>query len=215
VVIGPANSLPHYREPWIAWQQATLERTYEQLASGEIEPSFGEFWSGNCSVRREDVLAIGGFDGSLRFNEDVEIGYRLMQRGLRFRFEPAATGLHHASHSFASWSRTQRNYGLVDVEILRRMGEGGMYGTLAARWRCRHPLTRRVVRWSAGRHLRAAMAALLLRACIGLGTVSPMSRFSRLACAAFANLLYWDAVAESLGEGPAFFARLDRMGAQA
>lgn len=215
VVIGPASSLPFYREPWIAWQQATLERTYEQLARGELEPSFVEFWSGNSSARREDVLAIGGFDGSLRFNEDVEIGYRFLQRGLRFRFVPAARGLHHASHSFASWSRTHRSYGLLDVEILGRLGEGSLYQNLATSWQRRHPWTRRVVRWSAARRIRAAMAGLVLRACIGVGVLAPMSRFSRLACAAFANLLYWDAVAEALGDGPALFARLDGMSAAA
>jgi len=215
VVIGPANSLPYYREPWIAWQQATLERTYAQLTSGELEPTFLEFWSGNSSVRREDLLAIGCFDGSLRFNEDVEIGYRFMQHGLRFRFAPAATGLHHASHSFASWSRTHRNYGLVDVEILRRLGEGGLYDSLAASWRRRHPLTRRIVRWSAGGRLRGALASLALRACIRVGILAPMSRFSRLACAAFANLLYWDAVAEALGGDAKLFVRLDQRGAAA
>src|SRR2546428_8400351 len=77
VVMGPARSLPHYRQPWIAWQQVTLERAYDAMARGDLQPSFREFWAGNCSVARERVVAVGGFDQSLRCNEDVELGYRL------------------------------------------------------------------------------------------------------------------------------------------
>jgi hypothetical protein len=101
------------------------------------------------------------------------------------------------------------------VEILGRLGNGGLYRNLAASWRRRHPWTRRVVRWSAARRLRSAVTGLVLRVCIAIALLAPMSRFSRLACAAFANLLYWDAVAEALGDGPALFDRLDRMSATA
>ena len=36
MVMGPARSLPHYRQPWIAWQQVTLERAYD--AAGRFNP---------------------------------------------------------------------------------------------------------------------------------------------------------------------------------
>ena len=72
-----------------------------------------------------------------------------------------------------------------------------------------------MVRWPIVDALRGAVASLVLRACIGVGILAPMSRFSRFACAAFANLLYWGGVVDALGDGPALFARLDRIGAAA
>jgi glycosyltransferase involved in cell wall biosynthesis len=209
VVIGPALSLPHYRQPWIAWQQATLERAYDAMARGDIEPSFRQFWSGNCSVAREQVVAVGGFDPSLRFNEDVELGYRLMSRGLHFRFNASATGLHHSSRSFAGWSATHRAYGQLDVGLFRRLGEDAMYQLLAGDWSRRHPLTRWLVRRTVGRRGRLTIATGVLGVCVRVGTLVPMSRFSHAVCAALANMLYWDGVTQELGHGAALCATLE------
>jgi glycosyltransferase involved in cell wall biosynthesis len=44
------------------------------------------YWSTNISVRRDDYLAVGGFDESFTGwgTEDLELGYRLFRRGLPF-----------------------------------------------------------------------------------------------------------------------------------
>ena len=45
----------------------------------------------NSSIRRDTIVAMGGFDDSFfRALEDVELGRRLWKTGLRFRFCPAA-----------------------------------------------------------------------------------------------------------------------------
>ena len=209
VVMGPALSLPHYRQPWIAWQQATLERTYDAMVRGDLEPSFRQFWSGNCSVAREQVVAVGGFDPSLRVNEDVELGYRLMSRGLRFRFNAKATGLHYSSRSFAGWSATHRAYGQLHAGLFRRLGEDAMYRLLAREWSRRHRLTRWLVRRTVGRRGRLTIATGVLGTCVRLGALAPMSSLSHAMCAALANMLYWDGVAQELGRGAALCATLE------
>ena len=202
-VIGPTPSLTRYGEPWIAWQQATMERTYDAMARGVCEPSFREFWSGNCSVGREHVEAVGGFDVSLRAYEDVELGYRLMRHGLRFRFNAKATGLHYSSRSFDRWCETTRDYAPFSIRLFRRLGDERMRELLAGDWAARHRLTRWLVRQTVGRNGRVAAAATVLTLGIRLGSLAPMSRFSHAVCAAMANLFYWDGVAKELGCGDA------------
>ncbi len=211
VVLGPAVSLPYYRQPWIAWQQATFERAYRAMALGRIKPTFRHCWSGNCSAPRRDIVAVGGFDTRLPCNEDVELGQRLMECGLRFRFNPAAKGYHHSARSFEAWARTHSIYGRLDAEIFSRSGEAAMYRLLADGWRARHWLTRGLVRWAAAQPSRSAAARLALRCCIRMGTLAPMSAFSRAACAAFANLLYWHGVTTALDRDASLFNELEAM----
>jgi cellulose synthase/poly-beta-1,6-N-acetylglucosamine synthase-like glycosyltransferase len=208
-VIGPAVSLPRYRQPWIAWQQATFERKYRAMAQGWIEPTYQHFWSGNCSVPRWDIAAVGGFNECLRSGEDVELGCRLMRRGLRFRFNPAARGYHHSVRPLAVWMQGCSTQGRLEGQVLGQLGTAEMDKVLADEWQSRHQLTRSLVRWSTGQPARTAAAKLVLSGCIRLGTIAPKSAFSRAACAAMANLLYWDGLAQSLGGGRSLFSRLD------
>jgi len=52
------------------------------------------FMTCNLSVRRDIVLGAGNFDASFRVSEDSELGTRLMQRGLRVVYHPAAVAWH-------------------------------------------------------------------------------------------------------------------------
>jgi cellulose synthase/poly-beta-1,6-N-acetylglucosamine synthase-like glycosyltransferase len=208
-VIGPAASLPRYLQPWIVWQQATYEKVYRDIAEGRLRPSFQHFWSGNCSVRRQDAIAVGGYDEQLRFGEDVEFGRRLMERGLRFRFNPAARGYHYSSRSLDSWVRACCAQGKFGGKVLGRLGDVEMHRVLAEEWRSRHRLTRGLVRWGARRPARTAAAVLALRGCIRMGMLAPASAFSRAACAGMANLLYWDGMAEALGWDQSLFSSLE------
>ena len=58
---------------------------------------------GNASVARRHLLDAGGFDEAFRRAEDVELAYRLADRGLRFTFAQTPSSIHHAERSFDSW----------------------------------------------------------------------------------------------------------------
>jgi glycosyltransferase involved in cell wall biosynthesis len=208
-VIGPAPSLRRYVQPWIAWQQAAMERVYREMADGSLEPSFREFWTGNCSLPRSDAAALGGFDPSLRMYQDVELGYRLMCRGVRFRFCPGATGVHHNAHSFETWCCTQGEYGEFSVQLLRRLGEDSLLDLLARDWAGRCGLTRWLVRTTAGFPRRVALATTVLKAGIRTATFWPMSRFSYAVCSALANMLYWDRVIREWEGGKSLWRLLE------
>jgi GT2 family glycosyltransferase len=54
------------------------------------------FLTGNASVRKEDLLAVGGFDENFTGygHEDLELGYRLERSGVTICYEPRAVNYH-------------------------------------------------------------------------------------------------------------------------
>lgn len=119
-VIGPMLPDPQleWREPsWIAWEHLALQKEYTRLETGFWPAaSPNHFYTGNASVSRSHLLAAGGFDESFKRQEDVELAFRLMrQRGVRFKFEPKAVGIHRPQRTFESWLRVPYSYGALDV----------------------------------------------------------------------------------------------------
>jgi GT2 family glycosyltransferase len=87
----------------------------------------------NLAVRREALLAIGGFDPIyLRAGDDVDVCWRLQDRGGLIGFAPAALVWHHHRGSLNAYARQQVGY-----------GEGEAW--LAVRHR--HRFSRSGVRW--------------------------------------------------------------------
>ena len=66
------------------------------------------FWSGLGAIRREDFIAVGGFD--TRYNrpaiEDIELGLRLIETGRRIRLVPEAQATHEKDWTLAETWRT-------------------------------------------------------------------------------------------------------------
>lgn len=54
------------------------------------------FLTGNASVRRDDLMAVGGFDDQFTGygHEDLELGYRLEKSGVAIRYDPEAVNFH-------------------------------------------------------------------------------------------------------------------------
>jgi glycosyltransferase involved in cell wall biosynthesis len=200
VVMGPLASLPSYRQPWVAWEQAKLEAQYGAMARGDYAPTFRQFWTGNASVFKEHILAVGGFDSAFSRGEDVELGQRLDRRGLQFRFNPRAVGLHHAERSLESWSNAHTSYGRLEVQIFGRLGEDMLLQTLADNFSRLNPLSRWLVRGCVGRTLPLGAATAVLKSSLRLSERFP-GPFAKPACSVLANLLYWDASAKALGGG--------------
>lgn len=74
--------------------------------------------TGNVSFRREEYLAVGGFDTSLGRSEDRELGLRLQKAGARLYFAARARTFNRSDHTdFGVWMRRNYNYGVYDSRI--------------------------------------------------------------------------------------------------
>ncbi len=125
-VLGPMSPDPARRgkEPvWIAWEHEKLQEIYRALSPGG--EFYGQAWShhfysGNASVRKQWLLAVGGFDESYKRQEDVQLAERMEREcGVKFVFDPEADGLHRPMRTFSSWLRVPASYGEWDAERVR------------------------------------------------------------------------------------------------
>ncbi|MGI4787997.1 MAG: exopolysaccharide biosynthesis glycosyltransferase EpsD [Janthinobacterium lividum] len=125
VVIGPMlpdPALQWQEQPWIAWEHAMLEKQYTAWRTGEWTGCGPHhFYSGNASLRRSHLVAVGGFDEQFPRQEDVELAVRLeKQCGVHFVYEPNAPVTHRPQRRFASWLAVPYAYGELDVVRARR-----------------------------------------------------------------------------------------------
>lgn len=199
VVLGPLASLDHYEQPWVAWEQEKLEAQYAAMQRGDWAPTFRQFWTGNASVAKKHVEAAGGFDPSFLRAEDVELGRRLHELGLRFRFNPRARGLHHAERSLPAWEAMHRSYGALEVKIFGGLGEDQLVRVLAENFSRIHPATRWLVTHCANHERRRALASGALRTWLRLGAAAKAPIAAGKVCGALANLNYWQASLPELG----------------
>jgi len=70
--------------------------------------------------RTAAVRAVGGFDEALRFGEDVDLDWRLVEAGWRCRFEPEVVVEHEARPSLIGWVRQQFDYGTSAAPLAQR-----------------------------------------------------------------------------------------------
>jgi glycosyltransferase involved in cell wall biosynthesis len=199
VVMGPMGSIDHYDQPWVQWEQEKLEAQYAAMIRGDYAPTFRQFWTGNASLAREHLIATGGFDTKLARAEDIELGRRLHERGLEFRFNPHARGLHHAERSLESWVAMHRYYGELEVQIFGGLGEDELVSLLAGNWSRIHPMTRWLVQRCLNHPRRAKAAAQALHRWLKLSEGAGVALAASHVCGALANLTYWSASAEALG----------------
>lgn len=204
VVLGPMLTPPdHEMSPWVAYEQAMLDKQYDAMRSGQWEPTPRQFYTGNASVGRRHVVACGGFDETFTRAEDVELAYRLNTRGLRFLFDPEAVGLHYAERSYASWRRTAYLYGRNDVVFATERQQDWLLDAMRLEFAQHHRLIRWVARLTLDRPLRHRLLTgwceMIARAVSGRG--------ARAALSAVFNLTYYQGVADELGSVRWLFAR--------
>ena len=190
VVLGPLLSPDGFEmSPWVRWEQATLLSQYEAMLRGDYEPTARQFYTGNASVRRSHILAVGGFDESFRRAEDVELAYRLAGLGLGFVFKMQAVGMHYAERSFRSWLETPHAYGRNDVIFGRDRQQTWLLSAARREFEQRNMLVRALVRICAGRPIvtRSAIRVLRLLAALRLRSVRTDSSGTPIvACLIFA-----------------------------
>src|SRR5581483_11697142 len=108
--------------PWLEWEAITLEKQYRAIRQGAYAPTARQFYTANASVGTAPALAVGGFDETLGRAEDVELGHRLADAGLTFRFVPEAAVIHLPDRTFDAWLEVAYSYGRNAVRFERELG---------------------------------------------------------------------------------------------
>jgi len=209
VVIGPLLAPPGFKlAPWTRWESVMLDAQYAAMAAGRWEPTARQFYTGNASVRREHILAAGGFDPGFRRAEDVELAYRFHAMKLTFRFSPSAKGWHYADRPLGAWLAAARAYGEADVAMYRR-GRLMTLQSMASEYRWRKPALRRLARFCVGRSfIRAPVVASALLAARAADLVG-LKATAESAYSAVFNLTYWNGVSDALGGRPSFWSLIE------
>lgn len=204
VVIGPMlNPVGHPMSPWIEWEQTMLSKQYADMSVGRYKATARQFYTGNASVRREHLLAVGGFNTEFRRAEDVELAFRLDDHDLTFHFEPRAQGRHYAERSYIAWKSTAYEYGRNEMVFARDLGREWIFGFTRKGFYQHHLMTRRLVarciRSSAWRRRSVNVLEQVVR-------LDRWGRASRYALSGVYAVEFHQGVADELGSAEAFEA---------
>jgi GT2 family glycosyltransferase len=78
----------------------------------------------NFAIRKSVLEAVGGWDPIYRAaGDDVDVCWRLRERGLTIGFHPAALVWHHRRNSFRAYWRQQRGYGRAEALLEQKWPE--------------------------------------------------------------------------------------------
>jgi GT2 family glycosyltransferase len=78
----------------------------------------------NSSFRRDCLAAVGGYDPQFRVaGDDVDICWRLQERGWTIGFNPAAMVWHHRRNSVRTYWKQQQGYGKAEALLERKWPE--------------------------------------------------------------------------------------------
>lgn len=205
VVVGPLLSPENFdMAPWIRWEQEMLMKQYRALLAGVWQPTARQFYTGNASVRRSHILAAGGFDESFRRAEDVELAYRLADRGLGFVFNLEAVGRHFAERSFHSWLEMATAYGRNDVIFARDRNQKWLLPALESEFRERHVLIRSLVCSCRGRPRVTAAARRVMKLAADAATLMNAERIEQRAYSGLFNLQYYSGLHDELDDAQSF-----------
>jgi glycosyltransferase involved in cell wall biosynthesis len=209
VVIGPMLSPKDFRlSPWVNWEQVALEEQYHAMSSHRWKPTPRQFYTGNVSLERRNLITSGGFDVSFRRAEDVELAYRLSDLGLQFLFNPNAVGYHYAERSLKSWMDTPYMYGRNDVIFTHQKGQTWLLPLMLNEFQKRNFMIRLVVQACLGRPRATQFLIAMMKAAIGVGETLHAERLALWACSAIFNLRYYTGVADQLGGTKTFYQEL-------
>ena len=211
VVIGPMISPPDFSmSPWIRWEQAMLTKQYEALDRGDYEATERQFYTGNASVSRAELVALGGFDVAFRRAEDVEFAHRMGAAGLRFVFDAEAIGFHYAERSFESWLQIARDYGRNEVAFADRFGADAWFDRIHHEYRGRHPLVRAAVRVAVLRPVLGRSVEATVRTIALASARTGRDSFASLGLSGLYNVAYFRGMTDALGGPAALRARVVR-----
>jgi len=198
IVVGPMFPPTDWaRSTWVRWEERQLLKQYDAMDRGVYSCTPRQFYTGNASAPRALLLQSGGFDDRFKRAEDVELAFRLWAMGARFHFEPAASVLHYASRSFASWKSTPYQYGRYDVVMGREKGIN-TFELACHEFEGRHTLSQRLTRACVGRPWRPFATTALFVAAV-VSDLIGLENAASFALSAIFNVEYWQGAADELG----------------
>jgi GT2 family glycosyltransferase len=191
--------------PWVQWEQAMLMKQYDDIIKGRWEPTARQFYTGNTSLARRHILQAGGFVASFRRAEDVELAYRLANKGLRFLFNPKAIGYHYAERSFNSWIAIPYVYGRNDVIFTRDKGQNWLLPTIMYEFRGRNPIIKLLTRTCLDHKGLSSVIIMGLKQVALLGHQLKIAKIPRMAYSGIFNLRHYQGISDELGGRRRFF----------
>lgn len=102
----------------------------------------------NSSISREMMAEVGGFDERFRMREDLDLGIRLMERGVRMKYANDAIAYEYYDKTAADLLADARAFGVADALLARKHPEQMIEGHL--RWLENDPALKKTLRgWGA------------------------------------------------------------------
>lgn len=210
VVLGPLLTPEGFEmAPWVRWEQEMLMKGYRALLRGDWPASARQFYTGNASLRRTHIVAAGGFDEGFRRAEDVELAYRLANKGLDFVFNIQAAGMHFAERSFRAWLDAAHTYGRNDVIFARDRNQKWLLSAVRQEFQDRHFLIRSLVRLCRGRSRLTSIARPALKLAADAATLLRASDAERFAYSGLFNLQYYTGLFNELDDVHFLFKDLE------
>jgi glycosyltransferase involved in cell wall biosynthesis len=210
VVLGPMLSPEGFEmAPWVRWEQEMLMKQYRALLRGDWPATARQFYTGNASLRRSHILTAGGFDEGLRRGEDVELAYRLANKGLDFVFNMQAVGMHFAERSFGAWLDIACTYGRNDVIFARDRNQKWLLSAIRQEFRDRHFFIRSLVRTCRGRPWLTWVAKSALKRSANAANLLRAREIERFAYSGLFNLQYYNGLLNELGDVHFLFKDLE------
>jgi len=202
VVIGrlaPSDDPEADPPGWWRWLEWQFEKQYAEIESGERTLDGLSLYSGNFSLPSELFWSVGGFDESVRYCEDSELGLRLEQAGAAFRLSDGAIGHHSGYRSFDSWRDAAYRGGFWDSEQMLKMRRVFSLGDLVRDFRQRHPVLQSVANILLGRSRLFGFAIFSLRAMASAAGFLRLRKLERYAYGGIYDLTYWRGLCDGLG----------------
>lgn len=206
VVIGPMLSPPDFQlSPWTKWEQAMLVKQYNAMMEGHWAPTARQFYTGNASLPRHLLISSGGFDTAFLRAEDVELAYRLAEKGVRFLFNVNAVGYHYVERSFISWITTPYIYGRNEVIFTIQKGQSWLLPTVFREYKRRHIFIRVLNQICLDRSLLNRLCIAGLKGIAEIGHMLRLSFFWRIAYSTIFNLRYYQGISDELNGRSNFY----------
>ncbi|MCB8977299.1 MAG: glycosyltransferase [Ardenticatenaceae bacterium] len=209
IVIGPMITPDNYiMSPWVNYEQTMLMKQYQAMVNGEWSPTARQFYTGNASLMRKHIIEAGGFDPAFRRAEDLELAYRLNDKGLQFVFNPQAVGFHFAERSFESWSRIAYTYGRNDVIFTTKKGQQWLLPQVFREFATRH-LFIQILTWILLDRTQLSEPLIAkLKSNVESAYGRNNNRLAIMLCSSIYNLKYYQGVSDEFGGRKVFFRAL-------